>query len=686
MTDKQIRVAVDIGGTFTDLQIHDPRQGRIHDFKAPSTPQDPSEGLIDALTGAAARYGFGLDEIGMILHGSTIATNAVLERKLPEGALITTRGFADVLEIGRHLRRQVYALKAEPRRLLIPRHRRFGVAERVRADGVVKTPLDRDAVRDIGLRLADDGVAAVAVVFLHAYRNPEHERAAAEILAAIPGLSIATSHEASPEIREYERSSTTVLNALLKPVISAYLRKVDQRLRAAGVAARLYLVQSNGGLAAPEEAARLPAKLLLSGPAGGAMALAALARRHGLSDLVGIDMGGTSSDVSVVLDGQVGETSEGAIDGLPVRLPMIEIRTIGAGGGSIARVEVGALRVGPESAGSLPGPACYGRGGDAPTVTDANLALGRIAPEAFLGGAMALDLERAAAALERVAGPLGLSVENAAAGIVSVATASMAAAVRLSLYEKGADPSDFTLTPFGGAAGLHACTIAEELEIPRIVFPATASTLSARGILDSDLRHDLSRSELIIPGPDNLERLTGMVDDLRSAATAALDSDRVPPARRAVRLFADLRYRGQAYEITTPWSALDGGAGPDRDALETLVATFHEIHLLRNGHSAPEDPVEIVTLRAVATGRLERSQPQPAEAAVASAGSLRKVYLEEAWRDLPLFERGAIGREAVNGPLIVQEDYTVLLIGSGWSLSATAHGDLIAIRKGDATS
>ena len=552
-TGHTVRIAVDIGGTFTDLQILDTASGRLSDFKSPSTPDDPSKGLIAGLEGAAARFGFSLGDIGMLLHGSTIATNAVLERKLPEGALITTEGFRDVLEIGRHMRHNVYALKAEPRAVLIPRHLRFGVAERIRATGEIETPLDRDQVRAIGEQLIAAGVEAVAIVFLHAYRNPAHEREAAEILSALPGLQVSTSHEASPEIREFERASTTVLNALLKPVISGYLERVRTRLAAAGVRAPLYLVQSNGGVAAPEDAARLPVKLLLSGPAGGAMAMADLARANGFDNMVGLDMGGTSSDVSVIIDGHVGETGEGTIDGLPVRLPMVEIRTIGAGGGSIARVEAGALRVGPESAGSMPGPACYQRGGEAATVTDANLVLGRIDPDRFLGGDMTLSAAKAAAAVTAVSAELGLAPEAAAAGIIDVASAGMAAAVRLSLFEKGADPSDFVLAPFGGAGGLHACAVADELDIQRIIFPATASTLSARGILTTDLRHDLSHSELILAEDAATPKLREIVARLGRAAREMLAADGVAGADQVVRFFADCRYRGQAYEIVTPW-------------------------------------------------------------------------------------------------------------------------------------
>ncbi len=371
MAEARLRVAVDIGGTFTDVQVYDPETGAVCDHKTPSTPEDPSDGLIEGLRGAVAKAGHEVGNIGLILHGSTIATNAVLERRLPKGALITTQGFEDVLAIGRHMRRDVYALMAEDRPVLIPPERRLGVAERVLADGTVETPLDPKEVEAIAQRLVADGVETVAIMFLHAFSTPDHEIEAARILEAA-GLTTATSHETSPEIREYERASTTVLNALLKPVMSAYLQRVEGRLREADISAPLFLVQSNGGIATPGEAARLAVRMILSGPSGGAMAVAELARTHRLANLVGVDMGGTSTDVSVVRDGTIEETQSGEIDGLPVRLPMVEIRTIGAGGGSLARVAQG-LRVGPVSAGSVPGPAAYGRGGTEPTVTDANV-------------------------------------------------------------------------------------------------------------------------------------------------------------------------------------------------------------------------------------------------------------------------------------------------------------------------
>ncbi|MFT5509591.1 MAG: N-methylhydantoinase A [Hyphomicrobiaceae bacterium] len=684
MGTKNIRVAVDIGGTFTDLQVLDLDSGTVHDFKSPSTPHDPSEGLITALNGAATRFDFALSDITMLLHGSTIATNAVLERKLPEGALLTTAGFTDVLEIGRHMRHNVYALKAESRSLLIPRQRRFGITERIRASGEIETPLDAGAVRTIGERLVGEGVSTVAIAFLHAYRNPSHEQQAADILAQVSGLSISTSHEVSPEIREFERISTTVLNALLKPVISGYLERLAQRLSDAGVSAQLYLVQSNGGVALPDDAARLPVKLLLSGPAGGAMAMARLAREHNLLNMVGIDMGGTSSDVSVVTGGQVDETGEGTIDGLPVRLPMIEIRTIGAGGGSIAHVVTDALRVGPKSAGSMPGPACYGRGGSEPTVTDANLLLGRIDAESFLGGEMQLDKQASGGAIKSLSEELRLSQDDAARGIVDVANASMANAVRLSLFEKGSDPADYVLAPFGGAGGLHACAIAEELDIDRVLFPATASTLSAGGILTSDLRHDLSHSELFLLDGDAAGPLNQIVRDLHAQASKMLDVDNVTAEQRQIKFSADCRYRGQAYEIVTSWPQLNEAPHVDATAIDALKEAFHRLHLTRYAHSAPDEPVEIVTIRAIAIGLLGRAEvaaDAPATSSREVETRSRQINLRDGWRDTAVRHRDTLGSEPIDGPVLIEEAYSSLLIEAGWAIRAVGDGCLMAVRQ-----
>ena len=682
-SDSKVRVAVDIGGTFTDLHLYDPTSGRTLAWKTPSTPADPSIGLINGLRDIARHADRQLADIGLILHGSTIATNAVLERKLPRGALITTEGFRDVLEIGRHIRRDVYALRAEPRALLVPRHLRFGVVERITADGQITVPLDEPHLHTVIDKLLEQAVETVAIVFLHGYRNPEHEkRAAAIIKQRAPALSVTTSYLSSPEIREFERTSTTVLNAMLRPVISGYLERVADRLTDAGVNARLYLVQSNGGLATPEDAAMLPAKLLLSGPAGGAMAMASLSQRHQLNNLVGFDMGGTSSDISVVRDGRIGETTESSVDGLPVRLPMIEIRTIGAGGGSIARLESAGLRVGPESAGAEPGPVCYQRGGTEPTVTDANATLGRINANAFRTGGLSLDIAAATSAIhQRIAEPLELTDKIAAAGIIDVATANMAGAIRLSLFEKGADPVDFSLAPFGGAAGLHACAVAQELGIERIVFPANASTLSALGILQADLRYDLSASQLLQTNEHALPSLNITVNNLHQQAIALLSDNGFEQGQRRVQFSCDMRYRGQAFELATPWPHIAGDSPIDAESLHTLVMNFHRTHQQRFAHAAPEDAVEIVTIRAVGIGLLGSTGITPVHSKKTSEplAQVRCIYLADKDCEVRCVRRDELDpqNKPITGPLIIEEDYTVLLIEAGWQINALNDGDLL---------
>ncbi|MCU0889907.1 MAG: hydantoinase/oxoprolinase family protein, partial [Rubritepida sp.] len=550
---RPVRIAVDIGGTFTDLQILDARQGRVVAWKTPTTPADPSEGLLTGVREAAARFGFALSDVGLLLHGTTIATNAVLERQLAAGALLTTAGFEDVLEITRHVRRDIYGLAPDPFPCLIERDRRLGVPERLRPDGGVETPLGD--VAPVLARLAALRPEAVAIGLLHAYANPAHERAlAAAVAEALPGVDVSLSSEVSPEIREYERLSTTVLNALLMPVVRRYLDRLAARLGEDGFAPRLFLVQSNGGMCSLARAAAQPARLLLSGPSGGALAAERLSRRLARPNLVAVDMGGTSFDVSVVQGHRIGLVTQGEVDGLPVRLPMVEMRTIGAGGGSIASVDAaGRLTVGPRSAGARPGPVCYGRGGTEPTVTDANAVLGRFDPDFFLGGAMALDLAAARAAMAAgIAAPLGLTVEAAAEGVLRVTNTQLAAAVRLSLFEKGLDPREFALLSFGGAGGLHAVEVADELGMAEVIFPREPGTLSAYGILFSDLVQDLARSRLFRAEDAQAEIIGAEVAALRAEATQRLAADGVPEADRAIELAADLRYHGQAFELLVP--------------------------------------------------------------------------------------------------------------------------------------
>ena len=678
MTEQPIRIAVDIGGTFTDLQILDARHGAVFAWKTPTTPADPSEGLMTGVREAAARFGFALAHVGLLLHGTTIATNAVLERKLADGVLLTTAGFEDVLEITRHVRRDIYGLAPDPFPCLIARDRRLGVAERIRFDGQVETPL---ALGDTLAALAALKPEAVAIALLHSYANPAHERVLRDhILAAHPGLPVSISSDISPEIREYERTSTTVLNAVLVPVVRAYMDRLRGRIGEDGFAPRIFLVQSNGGVCSLETASEQPARLLLSGPSGGALAASRIAGELRRPNLVAVDMGGTSYDVSVVQDGRVSIVTQGEIDGLPVRLPMVEMRTIGAGGGSIAAVQPGGrLVVGPRSAGARPGPVAYGRGGTEPTVTDANLALGRLDAQFFLGGTMQLDMAATGAALARLGATLGLGPEAAAEGILALTNASLAAAVRLSLFEKGLHPRDFALLSFGGAGGLHATEVADEMGMTEVIFPREPGTLSAYGILFSDLVQDISRSRLFTAGRAALPGLGALIAELRAEADARLARDGVTAADRALTVAADMRYHGQAFELLVPWGDV---TTPDAAALAALETRFHGSHRQRFSYSSEGEAVEIVTLRVTATGRLPRPPTTtPAPAARPARKGVRNIFTSGAWQQAGVWDREAITTEAITGPAIIEEAFATHYIATGWQAALGDAGAIIA-RKG----
>lgn len=662
------------------MQVLDERDGRQYEFKVPTTPDDPSIGLIEGVTAAAGALGCPLDAVKLVIHGTTIATNAVLERRFPDCALVTTRGFEDVLEIGRHMRRDVYGLYAEERTLLLPRHRRFGVTERITYDGGVLTPLDEEEAAALAARIAAMGIKAVAVCTLHAYANGAHERRLRELLrSADPQMDVSLSCEISPELREYERLSTTVLNALLMPVVRGYMAQLEARLRQHAMPARVLVVQSNGGVCSARKAGEQPVRLILSGPSGGAMAVQQLSGRLGMPNLVGIDMGGTSFDVVVVHEGRAASVTEGSIDGVPVRLPMIELRTIGTGGGSIAWIDgTGRLRVGPRSAGAQPGPACYARGGTAATVTDANLALGRIDARRFAAGRMPLDAALGRDAIARTVGaPLGLGVEEAAEGIVAISIANMAQAIRLSLYERGFDPADFALVSFGGAGGLHAAEIAEEVGVATVVFPVAAGTFSALGILSSDIVHSLVRTRLQPVVPDAAAGLAAIADELRAEGDTLLAQDGVPELQRSFEFALDLRYRGQGYELTVPIAALP----LDATALDATAALFHDMHRQRFAHADADAAIESVALRLTATGVV----PKPLRAADVLLGDgeprgSARVYASDHWREIPTYDRVSVGGIEIDGPALIGEDYSTLYLPTGWRIVTVPGGDLVARR------
>jgi N-methylhydantoinase A/oxoprolinase/acetone carboxylase beta subunit len=681
-TTRPIRIAVDIGGTFTDLQILDARLGIAQAWKTPTTPEDPSIGLMTGVKQAAERFGFSLAEVGLLLHGTTIATNAVLERKLARGVLLTTAGFEDVLEINRHVRRDIYGLAQEPFPTLIPRDRRLGVAERLRADGSAEIPLDEAQLPALLRQIELLGAETLAISLLHAYANPTHEsRLATLIRAARPDLPISLSSDISPEIREYERCSTTVLNALLMPVVKAYLDRLEKRLGEDGFSPLVFLVQSNGGVCSLRMAAEQPARLLLSGPSGGALAAGRISEMLSRPNLVAVDMGGTSYDVSVVQSGRVSVITQGEIDRLPVRLPMVEMRTIGAGGGSIGSVDAaGRLTVGPRSAGARPGPVAYGRGGTEPTVTDANLALGRLDPDFFLGGAIKLDMPATRSAIEtRIAAPLQLSVEQAAAGILTVTNANLGAAVRLSLFEKGLDPRDFALLSFGGAGGLHATEVAEEMGISEVIFPREPGTLSAYGILFSDLVQDLARTKLTRAETASLPQMREFIAELREAADARLAQDGIPPDQRNITIAADMRYQGQAFELLVPWGQV---VSPDVAALAELAQRFHATHKQRFSYANPDEAVEIVTFRAIATGNLAKPVlREPTPAARPAHKAKRRAFDGKQWCEVTVWDREALGQDdLIQGPAIIEEAFATHWISPAWQARLAPGGALIAKR------
>ncbi|HKH34944.1 MAG TPA: hydantoinase/oxoprolinase family protein [Beijerinckiaceae bacterium] len=462
----------------------------------------------------------------------------------------------------------------------------------------------------------------------------------------------------------------------------SYLERLKMRMAERGLRARLLLVQSNGGVCSPEIASDEPVRLLLSGPSGGALAAQRACRRLDRPNLVGIDMGGTSFDVCIVQDGGVASMTQGEIDGLPVRLPMIEIRTIGAGGGSIASVDSGGrLTVGPRSAGARPGPVCYGRGGTQPTVTDANLVLGRLDAEFFLGGALVLDVEGARAAVEaQIARPLHLNLDRAAEGILTLTNAGLASAIRLSLFEKGLDPRAFSLLSFGGAGGLHAIPVAEELGIDEVIFPADASTFSASGILHSDIVHDLAKSRVMRAVPESLPALGLALEELRRDGASLLEQDGVPGEARELAVSVDMRYLGQAFELVVPWSDAQAQA----DALERLIAGFHALHRQRFSYANPGDPVEIVTLRVTAIGRLPRIEESRSAATSGERGPLRRrVFLDGAWHEIDIRHRAEL-RHPIAGPALIEEEYTTVFVARGWNCGPGPGGDLLARRSGAA--
>jgi N-methylhydantoinase A len=663
---RRVIIGVDTGGTFTDVTLLDPATGRVWTAKTPSTPDDPSRGfangIAEALTAAVLAGG----DIARVLHGTTVATNLILEGKGARAALITTEGFKYVLEIGRQdvPRRANLFGWVKPKRPVPPEHI-YEVGGRIGPDGRELAPLDEAAVRLAARAIKAEGIGTIAIVLLHSYANPAHERRVAEVLAdELPEALLSLSSEVLPVFREYERSMTTILNAAVMPAVSTYVERLDTRVAELGVKAPLLLMKSSGGVTSTRTVRRGPVETALSGPAAGAVGAAYIGAGSGHPNLIGIDIGGTSADISLIHGGEPGLTTNGRIGGWPVGLPMVDMVTIGAGGGSIARVsDTGALTVGPQSAGAVPGPVCYGRGGVEPTVTDAHLALGHLPPY-LLGGSFALDVDAARHAIRtRVAEPLGLGLEAAARGILAVVDNNMVGAIRVVSVERGHDPRDYALLPFGGAGPLHGSALARLLGMRTILVPPGPGVLSALGLLVSDLKAEFTRTCLQKAGAFDVATVDRVFRELEAEALAWLDAEGVPEAARRVAWFASLRYQHQGFELNVPW--------PSREVTEAsasaVAAAFHTLHERLYTFAQEDAPVEIVTLRVDARGTF----PAPAMRELPAAGPLetaiigrQTIHLESGPAQAAVYARDKLGAGArIPGPAIfTQLDATTLLL------------------------
>ncbi len=663
-------IGVDVGGTFTDLYAFDQVSGAEYAYKTPSTPDDPSRAILSGLDALCDEEGIAPGDIGRLGHGTTVATNALIQRRGATVALVTTDGFRDLLEIGRQTRPKMYDLKADYPPPLVPRERRFEVVERVGPRGEVLTALSDAAVQSVVRAVAAANVEGCAVCFLFAFLNPAHERRVGDALrAALPDIHISLSSDVQPEFREYERFSTTVQNAYLQPVVTRYMTNLRNGLTTRAPQAAIGINQSSGGLMSVERAGDYPIRTALSGPAAGAVGAVHIGRLAGRPNVITLDMGGTSADVCLIRDYQTDISNEQEVAGFPVRLPMVDINTVGAGGGSIAWFDRdGLLKVGPESAGAVPGPACYGAGGDRPTVSDANLLLGRLSPKGLLGGTMALDRAAAAAAVQPVADRLRFTVEKAAHGILGIVVANMVRAIRAISVERGHDPRDFSLMPMGGAGALHAPDVARSLDMREIVVPPSPGILCAQGLVVSDLKEDFVVSGRYPVQDDVLDDVARSIGDLVADARRWAETSARDAVRQSLELSFDMRYVGQNFELRVSAGAADGleagPAAPDADALRRL---FFEVHDRNYGFYNPDDPVEIVNIRLTARGVLPKPQPAAAESrSVDGPGAVaaRPVWFAaDAAVDSQVFDRTALQPgQTIPGPAVIDQlDATVLV-------------------------
>ncbi|WP_249021582.1 hydantoinase/oxoprolinase family protein [Conexibacter sp. S30A1] len=672
----RFRVAMDIGGTFTDVVAYDEEVGGYVAGKSSTTPGDLTAGVLAALATVDAQP----ERCSFAVHGTTQGLNAFLQRKGERVLLLATAGARDVYHIARGNRTRLYDIHYRKPIPLVPREDIVAIAGRLNYAGEELAPLDREAVRLAGVRARADGFGAIAVAFLFAYLNPTHELEAEAILREElgEGMTISLSHRIAREWREYERTSSAVLDAYTSPVVRTYLGRLESELTERGLNVPLHIMQSSGGIITARSARQMAVQTLLSGPVGGTMGGVALARRLTRPNLICVDMGGTSFDVSLVIDGRPDISSEAYLEGLPLLMSVVNFHTIGAGGGSLAYAEAGGLRVGPESAGADPGPACYGRGGTQPTVTDANLVLGRTDPTWFAGGQMSLDVDAAHRAVQELAGKLRLETVDLAEGICDVINAKMAQAIRTLTVEKGIEPRDFALVAFGGAGPMHAAFLAKELEVEEVIVPRFPGAFSAWGMLETEIRKDFAQAWFSPLADADHGKLADAAGALERDAEASLREEGIAAGHGRVEHALDVRYAGQEYTITIGLLSASEPLEPGFD--DALSGRFDEAHERRFGHSNPGAPVELVTLRVTAFGDLGRARPQPLESQRGDgyAYEERPVVFGRSNRDARIVRRDALLVGAVvDGPAVIVENTATTVVPPKWQLRVDTYGELI---------
>lgn len=672
------RVSADIGGTFTDVVAIDRATGEVTVGKASTTPHDLTEGMLAGLSRVVRQS----ESIEFLVHGTTQGLNAFLERRGEKVLLLATEGTGDVYYIARGDRTNLYALHYRKPQPLVPRRDIVEIPGRLTSEGRERSPLAIAAVRDAARRVREEGFGAVAVAFLFSYVNPSHELVAAEVLHEELGADfpVTLSHYVANEWREYERTSSAVIDAYIAPTVHRYLHRLKSELHQKQVTAPLHIMQSNGGIITADVAKNSSLQTLLSGPVGGTMGGVSLAREMGVRNLICIDMGGTSFDVSLVMDQRPDIETETYLEGFPILLPVVKIHTVGAGGGSVAYEEAGGLRVGPRSAGAEPGPACYQRGGTEPTVTDANLLLGRIDPDWFAGGTLTLDRNLAAEAMTQLGETLGIDTMELAEGIGRIVNTKMAQAIRAITVEKGIEPRDYSLLAYGGAGPMHACFLAEELGISQVIVPQNPGAFSAWGMLQTDLRQDFAKA-FYAPLDRAIEsEIADILGSMSSEGTAALQQQGVPVERIMHTYATDMRYRGQEYTLTISIENLE----ELRQAgfKDVLANRFHEAHLARFGHNNPGAPTELVTLRVAAIGAVDRT---PRKAEPRRLTDSRLDFREMTFNGQSV--RGRVIRRSqitpemrIEGPALVLEDTATTVVPPGWSLRPDPFGSMDIIR------